>query len=355
MNVLFTPAERTCIRDDLLAKSRQDQRIVSAAITGSAAVGREDDRSDIDLAFGIATGIDLTAVLSDWTAHMYDQNTAVHHVDTPFGNWFYRTFLLPNTLQVDLAFVPSDHFQALGPSFKVVFGIAKEPARFDRPTSAQMNAACVFAINCANACISKGAAWQADYFLGIARDNALTSACLDHDLPYHYGRGFDLLPAETKAAYEGSFATTLDRNDLTRALLVIAGNIGDSAQVQASAPPELFEADRGVGFAWLYALHARSCIWRKRVWQGEYMVRGMRNYTLGLARLRSSDKPGSLLYPELLSQQIDSRFRGTRLRALNLEELTRAFRLLIECLDSEISFTSVPQAGRLQQTISALI
>jgi hypothetical protein len=113
-----------------------------------------------------------------------------------------------------------------------------------------MNAACVSAIDCANACISKGAAWQA-CFLGTARDNALVSACLDHDLPYHHGRGFDLLPAETKAAYESAFATTLDRNELTRALEVIAGNIGDSTQVQASAMPELVEADRGIGLAWL--------------------------------------------------------------------------------------------------------
>jgi predicted nucleotidyltransferase len=86
MNVIFTTAERTSIRADLLAQAHQDQRIVSGAITGSAASGREDDRSDIDLAFGIATGISLTEVLSDWTAHMYDQNAAVHHVDTPFGN-----------------------------------------------------------------------------------------------------------------------------------------------------------------------------------------------------------------------------------------------------------------------------
>jgi hypothetical protein len=64
---------------------------------------------------------------------------------------------------------------------------------------------------------------------------------------------------------------------------------------------------------------------------------------------------GSLLYPESLPQQIDSRFRETRLRALSLKELMRAFRLLTECLNSEISFTGVPQAGRLQQTISALV
>lgn len=353
--MIFTATERASIRADLLTRASEDERIVSGAITGSVASGHEDDRSDVDLAFGIATGVPLAEVLADWTAYMYDRNAAVHHVDTPFGDWFYRTFLLPNTLQVDLAFVPSDHFRALGPSFKIVFGAANEPACFERPTSAQAKAACLSAIDRGRACVSEGASWQADHFLGVARDNALISACLNHDLPYHHGRGFDLLPAETKAAFENAFAATLDKNELSRALEVIAGNIEGSVQIQPSALPELVEADRGIGVAWLYALHARSSIWRKKIWQAEYMVRGMRDYTLGLACLRSGDKPGSLLHPELLSRQIDSRFRNTRLRALNLEELVRAFRLLTQCLNSEISLTRLPQPGRLQQTISALI
>ncbi len=286
---------------------------------------------------------------------MYDRNASVHHVDTRFRSWFYRTFLLPNTLQVDLAFVPSDHFQALGPSFKVVFGAANEPARFEPPTSAQMNAACRSAIDRANACILREALWQADYFLGVARDNALVSACLNHDLPHHHARGFDLLPPEAKANYENAFATTLDNHELSRALQVITGSIDGSARVEVSASPELVEADRGIGLAWLYALHARSSIWRRKVWQAEYMIRGMRDYTLGLARLRLNEKPGSPLYPERLIQHVDALFRDTRLRALNPEELERAFGLLIERLNSEIPFTGVPQAERLQQAISALI
>lgn len=353
--MIFTTAERAFIRADLLARAKQDERIVSGAITGSAASGREDERSDVDLAFGIATGMRLTEVLSDWTTHMYDRSAAVHHVDTHFGNWFYRTFLLPNTLQVDLAFVPYDHFQALGPSFKVVFGTAKDPASFERPTSAQMKAACLSAIDCANACISSGASWQADYFLGVARDNALMSACLAYELPYHHGRGFDLLPAEIKAAYENTFATSLDNSELSRALQLIGRTIDNSARALACALPELVEVDRTLGLAWLYALHARSCIWRKKKWQGEYMVRGMRDYTLGLARLRLGGKPGSLLYPESLCQQIESRFHDTRLRAFDLEELARAFRLINECLGSEILLTGVPHARRLQQTISELV
>src|SRR5579875_1351790 len=235
--MIFTSEERASFRADLLSRARQDQRIASGAITGSAASGREDDWSDIDLAFGIAADASVSDVLSDWTAHMYEQKAAVHHADTRFGNWFYRTFLLPNTLQVDLAFVPSEHFQALGPSFKVMFGKAMEQAHFDRPTAAQMNAASLAAIDCASACLLREALWQADYFLGLARDNALVSACLNHDLPYHHGRGFDLLPAEIKAGYENTFATTLDANEVGRALSVIAERIGESARTPTRPQP----------------------------------------------------------------------------------------------------------------------
>jgi len=352
---MFTSAERERLRADLLVQARRDQRIASGAITGSAAGGCEDDWSDIDLAFGVTTGISVPEVLSDWTAQMYDRNAAVHHVDTRFENWFYRTFLLSNTLQVDLAFVPWEHFQALGPRFNVVFGAAREPAHFPHPTSAKMSATCLAAIDCGSACISKGALWPADYFLGVARDNALMSACLKHDLPYQHGRGFDLLPAETKAAYENAFALTLDGNELSRALCVIRESMGESARAPTCRMAELPDVDRAIGLAWLFALHVRSCISRNRLWQGEYMVRGMRDNTLGAARLGLGSHSGSQLYPELVPEQIESRFRHTRLRALNLDELTRAFRLLLEYLSSEILLAGVPRSKLLVQTISAFI
>ena len=49
---MFTGADRSSIRAGLLAQATRDRRVVSGAITGSAASGSEDDRSDIDLAFG---------------------------------------------------------------------------------------------------------------------------------------------------------------------------------------------------------------------------------------------------------------------------------------------------------------
>ena len=66
---------------------------------------------------------------------MYEQHLALHHVDVTSGRWIYRVFLLSSSLQVDLAFVPSEEFRALASSFKLVFGSAAE-ARHRPPREA---------------------------------------------------------------------------------------------------------------------------------------------------------------------------------------------------------------------------
>src|SRR4051812_6840153 len=94
---------------------------------GSAAGAGEDQWSDVDLAFGVQEGTDVAAVLSEWTARMCEQHGAVHYTDTRFGEWIHRSFLLANTLQVDLAFAPASEFRSLGPTFRLMFGDANEP------------------------------------------------------------------------------------------------------------------------------------------------------------------------------------------------------------------------------------
>src|ERR1700676_742242 len=107
MTTMFTTEERERLRSGLLEHATKDQRISGAAITGSAAAGREDRWSDIDLAFGVGDAGELADVLSDWTALMYRQHHALDHFDVKSGAWVYRVFFLFSTLQVDLAFVPA--------------------------------------------------------------------------------------------------------------------------------------------------------------------------------------------------------------------------------------------------------
>ena len=67
-------------------------------------------------------------MVADWTARMYAEHGAVHHLDVTSGATLYRVFLLASTLQVDLAFAPAAEFRAIAPTFRLLFGTAAEPA-----------------------------------------------------------------------------------------------------------------------------------------------------------------------------------------------------------------------------------
>ena len=132
---MYTAGERADLRNALLDLARADPRITGAAITGSASVDREDAWSDIDLAFGVRSADEIPAALADLTAHMYARYGALHQVDVLREPWIYRVFILPSTLQVDLAFAPADAFRARARSFRLVFGAAQEPAHVPPPAA----------------------------------------------------------------------------------------------------------------------------------------------------------------------------------------------------------------------------
>src|SRR6185369_3361715 len=183
LKLMFTVEERACLRSDLLEYAASDQRISGAAITGSAAAEREDRWSDIDLAFGVRGTVELSEVLSDWTAHMYGQHRALHHVDVSAGAWIYRVFILESTLQVDLAFVPASEFRALAPTFRLVSGTANEPRQIPTAQAADLiGLAWLYALH-ARSSIARGRLWQAEYMISGVRDHALALACIRRGLP----------------------------------------------------------------------------------------------------------------------------------------------------------------------------
>jgi hypothetical protein len=218
---MFTAEERDRLRCDLLEYAASDRRISGAAITGSAAGASEDRWSDIDLAFGVADAIQLPNVLADWTTRMYRQHRALHHLDMVFGAWVYRVFLLPTTLQVDLAFVPTTEFRALGPTFLLKFGEAKEPRHMPAPEPGSIiGMAWLHALH-ARTCIARGKLWQAEYMISSVRDHALALSCLRHGLPAVHGRGMDPLPTAVTAPFEDSLVRKLNAAELQRALRVV--------------------------------------------------------------------------------------------------------------------------------------
>ncbi|MFC6155100.1 nucleotidyltransferase domain-containing protein [Kribbella jiaozuonensis] len=214
---MYTPAERSALRDELVARARGDARIAGAALTGSAAVGGEDEWSDIDLALGLGSSAVQDTVLADWTAAMYASHGAIHHTDMWAGPTIYRVFLLPSTLQVDIAFAPAEAFGALGPTFQLLFGEAVEQPSRGAPDPVDLiGMGWLYALH-ARSSIARGKVWQAEYMISGVRDHVLMLMCLRHGVPHAQGRGLHLLPGATTWAVEPTLVRSLDAAELKRA------------------------------------------------------------------------------------------------------------------------------------------
>jgi predicted nucleotidyltransferase len=218
---MFTPEDRTRLRDALVAAARADPRITAAALTGSASAGAEDRWSDIDLALSIAGGADPGPVVADWTDRVYREGGAVHHLDVYRGDVLFRVFLLASTLQVDIAFWPAAEFGAIGPTFRLLFGSANDRPLPAAPTAAGLiGMGWLYALH-ARSSIERGRAWQAEYMVSGMRDQVLALACLRHGLPAVEGRGADRLPPGVAAALAAGLVRSLEAAELRRAFGVV--------------------------------------------------------------------------------------------------------------------------------------
>lgn len=215
---MFTEAGRDRLLERLLTRARQDRRIIGAAITGSAAGGGADRWSDIDLYFGVAAEAGLDEVLADWSSFMYQDLGALHHFDLHAGAAVYRAFLLPDCLEVDLAFAPASAFGARGPQFRAVFGEPKKLPFASGPDRDYVIGLAWHHVLHARISIERGRAWQAEYWISGVRDHALTLACLRHDLPAVYAKGTHALPVELATSFADALVRSLDPPELRRAL-----------------------------------------------------------------------------------------------------------------------------------------
>jgi hypothetical protein len=215
---VFTPEERDRVRDRVLELAASDPRAVAGAVVGGQAHGKGDRWSDIDLTFGVADGIPLEEVLEDWTRVLVDEFDAVRLVDVPYGPSIYRVFLLPGWLQVDLSFTPAAEFGATGPRFELLFGEAVERDFDPEPEPRDLFGWAVHHAVRARFSIERGRFWQAEYWIGALRHEALFLACVTHGLEGRYARGFDALPPDVLEPFHGALVRSLDRAELLRAL-----------------------------------------------------------------------------------------------------------------------------------------
>lgn len=227
---MFTPAEREALREALVLAARDDPRIIAAALTGSAALDREDRWSDIDLALSVGDPGEVDGVVEAWSARMYGDHGAVQHVDVWLGATLFRVFLLPSTLQVDIAFWAAAEFGAIGPSFRLLFGSANErpPGRAPDPVHL-IGMGWLYALH-ARSSIARGRTWQAEHMISAARDQVLALACVRHELPAAYARGAHDLPAEVLVPLEAALVGALDTGELERAFHAVVDGLRDETR-----------------------------------------------------------------------------------------------------------------------------
>lgn len=110
-----------------------------------------------------------------------------------------------------------------------------------------------------------------------------------------------------------------------------------------------------LGLAWLHAIHVRSCIARGHLWQAEYMISGLRDHTLALACIRHGLPAVHGRGMDRLPESVRSPLEGALVRQLDTRELSRAFRVAIDGLLSELEHVAVDGGSGLAETLRRLV
>ncbi len=214
---IFTAEQREQLRNQLVSAAEHDPNLCGAAHTGSAASGRLDRWSDIDLALCLKPTASHDQVVAQWTDRLYQSHDAASHVDVMRGTALFRVFLLKNSLQVDIAFWSAEDFAAIGPNFKLIFGDAKPPRPTAQPDpNSLIGMAWLYALHVRSS-LGRGRHLQAEYMLSGMRNHVLELTCLRYGTIAHQGRGLDDLPLAEQQSAAACLPESLDPANLQRA------------------------------------------------------------------------------------------------------------------------------------------
>jgi hypothetical protein len=109
-------------------------------------------------------------------------------------------------------------------------------------------------------------------------------------------------------------------------------------------------------FGWgvIYALHARACIERRRLWQAEHYVGAVRDHALALACLRRGLPPAQARRYDDLPAETLSRFAETHVGAVEPAALQRALAAAVRALMREGAEADVLIADVVAQRLAEL-
>jgi hypothetical protein len=145
-----------------------------------------------------------------------------------------------------------------------------------------------------------------------------------------------------------AFVPAVEFRALSPAFQLVSGVAREPSQFPSPGSGDL------IGMAWLYALHARTCIARGKLWQAEYMISGLRDHTLELACLRLGFSAAHGRGFDSLPPEVTAPFEDALVRSLTSEELSRALRLTVRGLLAEIELADRGLSERLSETLTEL-
>jgi len=127
----------------------------------------------------------------------------------------------------------------------------------------------------------------------------------------------------------------------------------------ATAPGSLFIATPAVAgdvFGWgvIYALHARACIERGRVWQAEHYVGALRDHALSLACVREGVIAVQARGYDDLPDETLRRLAGAHVGAVEAEALRTALAAGVDALLAEGAAAGLPHRGVVADRLADL-
>jgi hypothetical protein len=139
---------------------------------------------------------------------------------------------------------------------------------------------------------------------------------------------------------------------------------GETAASESEVPTPLVAGDLFIPtptiahdvFGWgvIYALHARACIGRRRVWQAEHYVGAVRDHALSLACLRQGLPAVQARGYDDLSPETLARFEDAHVVAVESGALGAALAASVLALMREGAEARLPQADAVAQRLAEL-
>ena len=128
---------------------------------------------------------------------------------------------------------------------------------------------------------------------------------------------------------------------------------GETAPGTAEAPAPPLAADL-FGWGVIYALHARACIERGRVWQAEHYVGAVRDHGMALACLREGVPAVQARGYDDLSAGTLARFHDAHVGAAEPDPLRRALAASVSALIHEGAEAGLPRAETVAERLAEL-